>query len=38
MLKGVGPANAVKYQKLGIQTVRDILYHFSATWITARQS
>ena len=36
MLKGVGPANAVKYQKLGIQTVRDILYHFPRRYLDYR--
>ncbi|HEX5417612.1 MAG TPA: ATP-dependent DNA helicase RecG [Chloroflexota bacterium] len=36
LLKGVGPANAAKYQKLGIQTVRDVLYHFPRRYLDYR--
>jgi ATP-dependent DNA helicase RecG len=27
-LKGVGPANAERFRKLGVETIRDLLYHF----------
>ncbi|WP_242942131.1 ATP-dependent DNA helicase RecG [Provencibacterium massiliense] len=32
-LKGVGPAKAKLYEKLGVRTVRDLLYHFPRDYI-----
>ncbi len=37
-VKGIGPATAQKYEKLGITTVRDLLYHFPSRYIDRRKN
>ena len=37
-LRGVGPANGAKLAKLGVATVRDLLYHFPTRYIDYRDT